>query len=161
MSSISTAAVTGRENVQQKVQATDRHEVETKHCEDIEISSGWYDKVPDFVTLVSDRAIPSGYLEQFIALEQQIRAAADRADRIKQNSSRDPLQDKTRSLLKGISGWICWLMFYWLRSLLWKSFFVKTQRLAAFWELGVAMRRYERMCGQFGSFWFGLRQLIN
>ena len=85
MSSISIAAMMGDENVQQNVQATDRHEVETKHCEDIEIFSGWYDKVPDFVlfyfTLVSDRAIPSGYLEQFIALEQPIWAAAERADR--------------------------------------------------------------------------------
>ena len=85
MSSISIAGVMGGENVQQKVQATDRHEEETKHCEDIEISSRWYDKVPDFVllyfTLVSDRAIQSGYLEQFIALEQPIKAAADRADR--------------------------------------------------------------------------------
>ena len=85
MNSISTTAVMGRENVQQKVQATDRHEVETKHCEDIEMSCGWYDKVADFVllyfTLVTDRAIPSGCLEHFIALEQPIRVAANRADR--------------------------------------------------------------------------------
>ena len=73
MSSVSIATVIGDENVQQKDQTTDHHEEEPKHCEEIEISSGWYDKVSDFVllyfTLVSDRAIPSG------------RAAADRADR--------------------------------------------------------------------------------
>ena len=85
LSSISSAAVVGDEKVQLNDQTADRQEVVPKHCEEMEKSSGWCDNVPDFVllhfTLVSDGAIPSGYLEQFIAPEQPIRAAADRADR--------------------------------------------------------------------------------
>ena len=64
---------------------------------------------------------------------------------INQNLSRDPLQHKTRNLQKGLNGLISSLIFYWLLPLLWVSCFVKTRRLAGSWELGVALRRYERV----------------
>ena len=88
MSSVSIAAVMGDENVQQKVQVADHHEAGTKNT--VKRSRSLLDGMTKFpilyllyFTLVSDRAIQSGYLLQFVTLEQPIRAAAERADRRK------------------------------------------------------------------------------